>query len=110
MAKKQQLYQRKQYRRTFLKEWRLYRGLTLERLADRVGVQPSALSYLERGQSGYQQGLLEALAEALGVTPSQVLDVDPNKEGEVVDLMRLIDDKNRDQAIRVLKALTGTDS
>lgn len=110
MAKKQSPYQRKQYRRTFLKEWRIYRGLTLERLADRVGVQPSALSYLERGQSGYQQGLLEALAEALAVSPSQLLDVDPNKDGEVIDLVRLIDDKNRDQAIRVLKALTGTDN
>jgi len=110
MAKQKTVYQRKQYRRTFLKAWRLYRGLTLERLAERVGVQPSALSYLERGQSAYNQGMLEALAEALNVTPSHILEVDPTKDGEVIDLVRLIDDRNRDQAIRVLKALTGTDS
>jgi transcriptional regulator with XRE-family HTH domain len=100
---------RKQYRRTFIREWRKYRGLTIEQLAGRVDVQPSALSYLERGQSGYTQGTLESIAHALSTTPEALLTVDPNKEGEVVDLLRLIDDRNRAQAIRVLRALTGTD-
>lgn len=101
---------RKQYRRTFIRQWRKFRGLTLEQLADRVEMQASALSYLERGQSAYTQGTLEAIAEALSTSVAALLTVDPNKEGEVVDLLRLIDDRNRDQAIRVLRALTGTDS
>lgn len=105
-----QPYQRKQYRKTYIREWRKHRHLTLEQLANRVGMTPSGLSLLERGQSGYTQGILEALAEALATTPSALLDVHPEKEGQVVDLLRLIDDKNREQALRVLRALTGTDN
>lgn len=106
---KQQMPPRKQYRRTFIRQWRKFRGLTLEQLADRIDMKASSLSYLERGQSAYTQGTLEALAEALMTSVPSLLSVDPNKEGEVVDLLRMIDDRNRDQAIRVLRALTGTD-
>lgn len=105
------------YTKTFIREWREYRGLSLRRLADRIDTDgdDDALSHasigrIEQGKQPYSQPILEALAEALQVSVVDLLSVDPTKEGEVVDLMRLIDDKNRDQAIRVLKALTGSDS
>lgn len=93
----------------YVREWRKHRGLTQEQLAGRLGVAVSTVSQLENGKQGYSQATLEALADALRCEPWQLLSVDPTKEGEVVDLMRLINDRNRDQAIRVLKALTGTD-
>lgn len=95
--------------RYFFKEWRKFRGLTQEDLAGRVGVTPPAISQLERGLQGFNNSTLEALADALSCTPGDLLGVNPNKEGDVVDLVRLLNDRNRDQAIRVLKALTGTD-
>lgn len=61
--------ERKQYHRTFIREWRKFRGMTLEDLAEIVGLQPSALSYLERGQSAYTQPTLEKIASALNTTP-----------------------------------------
>jgi transcriptional regulator with XRE-family HTH domain len=76
MAKKP----RKQHRPTFLRQWRKHRGLTLERLAARVGMVPSALSMLERGESGYSQPVLEALAEALDTSPASLLMRDPSDD------------------------------
>lgn len=91
----------------YVKEWRKFRGLTQERLAERTPFTPGAISQLETGRTRYTQEMLEALAEALNCSPGDLLSVNPTKEGEVVDLMRLINDRNRDQAIRVLKALVG---
>lgn len=92
----------------YVKEWRKHRGLTQEQLAGRLGVATSSVSQLETGKQGYSQATLEALAIALDCEPWQLISVNPKMAGEVVDLVRLIDEKNRDQAIRVLRALTGT--
>ena len=105
------------YGKTFIREWREYRGLSLRRLADRLEINGpnetishASLGRIETGDQPYSQPILEALAVALRCSVTDLLSVDPTKEGEVVDLMWLIDDRNRDQAIRVLRALTGTGS
>jgi transcriptional regulator with XRE-family HTH domain len=95
--------------RHHIREWRKFRGLTQERLAERTPFTHGAISQVETGRTSYTQEMLEALSVALDCTPGDLLNVNPFKEGDVVDLMRLINDKNRDQAIRVLRALTGTD-
>ena len=53
------------FRRTFIREWRQHRELTLTQLATLLGLVPSHLSMLERGQRGYTQDTIERLAEAL---------------------------------------------
>lgn len=110
MAQKPQQPARKQYRSTKIREWRKYRGLTIEQLANRIEMSAASLSYLERGKSAYTQGTLEALSEAMGTSPESLLSVDPKKEGEVIDLVRQINERDRPRAIQVLKAFTGTDS
>lgn len=92
----------------YIKEWRKFRHLTQERLAERTPFTHGAISQLETGRTKYTQDMLEALAAAMDCSPGDLLNVNPFKQGEVVDLMRLINDQNREQAIRVLKALTGT--
>jgi transcriptional regulator with XRE-family HTH domain len=67
----------KRRRRIFLKEWREYRNLTQEALADRVGMSVSNISQLERGLQGYSDEGLSALAEALRCEPGQILNVNP---------------------------------
>ena len=69
---------RKQFRKTFLRQWRDHRGLTLERLADRVGMTAGNLSQLERGNQGYTQNTLERLAEALQTDVASLLMRDPS--------------------------------
>lgn len=92
----------------FFKEWREYRELTQEQAMGRLGWSQSKISRLESGKTPYNQDDLEAAAVAYRCEVSDLITVNPFKAGEVVDLMRLINDANRDQAIRVLKALTGT--
>lgn len=103
----------------YIRQWRKYRGLSLRRLAERVEVEPGVpmmshanLQRIEKLEQPYSQEVLEALAEALEVSVSDLLEVDPDKEGEVVDLVRMIasNKDQREQAIRILKALTGTDN
>lgn len=105
----------RKYSKTFIREWREHRGLSLRRLADRIEMPDgetlshASIGRIENGQQPYSQPILEALAHALDVEVTDLISVDPTKEGEVVDLVRLINDKNRDQAIRILRAITGTD-
>jgi transcriptional regulator with XRE-family HTH domain len=99
--------------KTYIREWREYRGLSLRRLAGRIELSGSdetishaSLGRIEKGQQPYSQPILEALAEALSVEVADLLSKDPTKEGEVIDLMRLIDETgNRDMAIRLLKSM-----
>lgn len=65
--------------RHFIRQWRKYRGLTLERLAERVGVTHGALSQLERGEINYTQPTLEALAFALSCEPGDLITFDPTQ-------------------------------
>src|SRR5262245_58290340 len=42
-----------QRRRHYIREWRKFRGLTLEQVAQRAGMSAGNLSQLERGAQGY---------------------------------------------------------
>lgn len=106
----------RKYAKTFIREWREFRGLSLRRLAARLELDGpddtfshASIGRIETGKQPYTQPILEALASALNVSVTDLLSVDPNKDGEVVDLMRLLNDRNREAALKVLRALTGTD-
>jgi transcriptional regulator with XRE-family HTH domain len=97
--------QQPRYRPTFIRQWRQHRGLTLEALADLIGMTHASLSRLERGLQPYNQAVLEALARALKCTPTDLLDrnpSDPEVPASIFD--RLPPTRQRD-AIRLLKAL-----
>lgn len=77
----------RQLRRHFLKEWREYRGLNQEQAADRIGVDRTTLGRIENRKIAYTQPVLEAAAEAYSCEPWDLLNRDPNKEGQVIDLL-----------------------
>lgn len=58
-------------RRTFIREWREYKNLTLEKMADRlkeahgIKITHASLGRIERALQPYNQRLLEALADEL---------------------------------------------
>jgi transcriptional regulator with XRE-family HTH domain len=92
----------------FFKEWREHCDLTQEEAAGRLNWSQSKLSRIEAGATPYNQDDLEAAAEAYECKPWQIISMDPSEEGDVADLVRLLNEAQRDQAVRVLKALTGT--
>jgi transcriptional regulator with XRE-family HTH domain len=65
------------FRPTFIRQWRHHRGLTLEKLADRMDMTPSHISMLERGERAYSQATLEAVASALQTDVASLLMRDP---------------------------------
>lgn len=94
-------------RRHFIKEWRKFRGLTQQQLADRVETVVSGISQLEGGKQGYSQAMLEALASALSCEPWDLLNVDPSKEGDVVDLTRLLKGATPEQKAEAIGYVKG---
>lgn len=72
---------RPQYRKTFMREWREYRQMTLEQAGEAVGISHAQLGRIERGLQPYNQGLLEALADLYGASPESLLMRDPNRPG-----------------------------
>ena len=94
MVKKEPIPKRKPHRQ-FFRKWRKKLGLTQDRALDRLdGWTQSKLSRIETGEiiwNGYDLADLEV---AYGVSSELLLNVDPTKDGEVVDLMRIIREKD----------------
>ena len=93
---------RRAMRRTFLKEWREKAMLTQERAAERLDMDRSNLSRVERGLVPYTQALLEAAAVAYDCNPWDLLNVNPLKDGDVVDLTRIIKNATPEQRAEIL--------
>lgn len=103
----------KTHSRWFLKAWRKHRGLTLEKLAERVSLSAGYLSDLEKGKRRYNQDHLETLAEALRCDPADLIMRDPTAPDSFWSLWERVAAEDREQATRVLEAFvkkTGTDN
>ena len=102
---------RQQFRRTFIRQWREYRGLTLERLADRLGMTAGNLSQLERGNQGYTQNTLEALAHALQTDVASLLMRNPEDSEGLWSLWDQAKPGERQMLVGIAKTVikTGTD-
>lgn len=97
--------------RHYVREWRKFRGLTQERLAERTPFTTGAISQLETGRTKYTQDMLEALAEALQCTPADLLMRDPLREGAVWSLedhLKQVPIERRNQIIAVVETLLKT--
>jgi transcriptional regulator with XRE-family HTH domain len=109
----------------YVKEWRQKRELTQKELVDRlillagdhrpddpalrIPTTEASLSRIENGKQNFSIGTLEAIAAALDVDePGWLLDRNPLKEGEVVDLWDYkLSTEQRVQARAVLDAMFG---
>ena len=103
--------QKRAYRQHFIKEWRVFRHLTQEQLAERVGMSANNLSQLENYKQGYSHEGLERLADALNCEPGQLLMVDPTKDEAIWSIWEKAKPAERQQIVAVAKALvskTGT--
>lgn len=95
----------RQRRRHFIKEWRDYRDLTQEQVADRIGISATTFGRIEGNKVPYNQDFLELAADALRCDPWDLLNKDPSKEGDVVDLMRHLNDRQKQEAADFIRYL-----
>lgn len=90
-------------RRYFFREWRKYRGLTQEQLAERVGMAASSISQLEKGRQGFTDSSLALIAEALMCEPGDLLMRNPLDTEAPWSIWENIPKAERPQAIAILK-------
>lgn len=93
--------------RIYLKEWRKYRHLTQEQLAEAAGMVVSNVAQLEQGRQGYSDKGLEALANALNCTPGQILMVDPTKDEAIWSIWETATQGDRKKILETAKIITG---
>jgi transcriptional regulator with XRE-family HTH domain len=98
----------RRFRRTYIREWRKYRGLTLEKVADRLDMTPGHISMLERGQRGYTQETLEAVASALQTDVASLLMRDPTDPDAIWSIWDLAKPGQRRQIVEIAKTLVKT--
>lgn len=94
---------KKQYRRTFIREWREYRGISQERLAERIGRTPGLVSQVENQKGPYTQETLEAIADALMCEPVDLLVRNPLDPEGIWSIWDRVEPSQRSHAIEVLK-------
>jgi transcriptional regulator with XRE-family HTH domain len=104
-------FKRKTFRRTFIRQWRKHRNLTLAQVADRVGTTHATLSRIERGVQPYNQPLLEAIADALQTDPASLLMRNPEDPDGIWTVWENAEPAIRRQIIAIAQTLlkkTGT--
>jgi transcriptional regulator with XRE-family HTH domain len=90
--------------RHFIREWRIFRGLTQERLADRLETSAATISRLESGKQPYTQPVLEALAYALICEPADLIMRDPNNPiWSIFDTLRSLPPDEQEQIARIVE-------
>jgi transcriptional regulator with XRE-family HTH domain len=97
--------------RTYIRQWRKFRGMTLERLAERVDMTAGNLSQIERGNQPYSQSQLEALAEALQTDVASLLMRDPTDSEALWSIWDQAKQGQRRQIVEISRTIlkTGTD-
>ena len=92
----------------FIKQWRKYRNLTQQQVADRVELDKSSVSRIETGKVEYYQSTLEAFAFALGVEPADLLRPPPSEKdqtrNELAEYVLSLDQEQQQRALRILRA------
>lgn len=100
-------FKTKQRLRTYFREWREYRGLTLEQAGERADMTAGNLSAMERGAQGYTQAGLESLAQAYNCDPGQLLTVDPTKGDAIWSIWELAKPGDRQKIVDIAKTIIG---
>lgn len=97
----------------YIRQWRQMRGLSLRQLSERMEVEPggdllishASLGRIEKGEQPYSQPILEGLSHALDVPVYFLLEVNPEKDGDVVDMLALLKRKDPETVRAFLNAL-----
>lgn len=95
----------------FIKEWRNHRGLTQLQLAERIGVDRTLITHIEKGRRKYDQAFLEAAAEVLRCEPADLIVRDPSDPDGLWSIYDQLKPAERHQLVEMAKVIrrTGTD-
>lgn len=94
-------------RKTYFREWRKYRGMTLEEAAPLADMTAGNLSAMERGAQGYTQDGLERLADAYRVPTGWLLDADPFSNESILAIWERAKDEDRAKIVDIAQTIIG---
>lgn len=95
-------------RRTFFKEWRTFRGLSQEQLANRLDTSVASISRIENGTQPYTQDVLEALADALMTDPASLLMRNPEDPEAIWSIWDNAKPGERQMIVDIARTVTKT--
>lgn len=104
---------RPKWRRTFIREWRLFRQMTLADLALAMDMNEGYLSELENGNRRYNQSILESAAKILKVPEGYLLsrkptdgesDLDYSDPYVAAPALERIDERDRQRIGTIIKS------
>lgn len=96
--------------KTYIKQWRKFRGLSQQQMAELLGISHTTFGRIERALSPYHQRFLEAVAEALECKVADLLMRDPSKPAAIWSIWDQLTEAQRAQAVAVLDAMMRTES
>ncbi len=94
------------FRRTYIREYRRLKGLTLEELAAGIDRTVGFISDLETGKKRYNQTVIEEIAAFLEVPVGSLTDVDPTQSARaenVTGLWRAIPEADRPRVEEIMR-------
>ena len=94
--------------RHFAKEWRKYRKISQEKLAERIGTTQSEISKVERGDRRATLDALAAIAFGLGVEVEELILVNPLKPDVpklVYSRVRTVDEPMQQKVLDVVNEM-----
>lgn len=94
--------------KTFLKEWREFRSLTQEEAAERLEIDRTTLSKIERREVPYNQDFLERAALAYGCDASDLLSINPTAPDPprlIYDRLKNAKKEHQERALAIINAL-----
>lgn len=91
-------------KRIYIREWRKFRGLTLEQVAEKIDQTIGNVSAMERGNSNFTRAQLEAIAEVLQCDLGEMLSLNPNDEQAPWGIWNRLNPQQRKLALRQLQA------
>jgi transcriptional regulator with XRE-family HTH domain len=95
-----------QWTRTYLREWREFRGKTQEEVAPKMGFESyQQLGKIERGLQPYNQRVLEAAAREYQCSVQDLLTRPPGEADDLFGLWSTFDERQKRSAGRLLRAL-----
>lgn len=89
--------------RHFIREWREYRRLNQEQLAERIGISRPHLSKIERGKRKYDQAFLESAADELGCAPADLIMRNPMDSEGIWSIWETLKPVERQQFVEIAK-------
>lgn len=92
--------------RTFFREWRKHRKMTLEEAGEAAGMTAGNISAMERGMQNYTQDGLEALALAYDCRPAHLIMVDPTNS-EIWSIWEIAKPVDRQKIVDIAKTIVG---